>query len=737
MLGAWVLLAAGLVLFMPQPDPLANELRVLLPEDAPTLAAMHALQRHFGATSGLSQAAIVIERQQPYTKATMPSSPSSYHLTVPDLEALETLVTHLRQRGVPSSLGIGQPALAVRAPSDTPPILHDNPMISPDGQAAVAFVEIPSNFVTLETIRTAEWVDQQVRQIQWPAGLAVAVTGSAGYGRDYLQATVHSYHRSFLVTVVAVLAILLLVYRSPVASVAVLGAITVAAVIAGKVLDAGTPWGLHAGTAERIFVMVLLYGLGVDYSLLYLSRFSEMLRAGLPSREAAARALAGTGPTILASAGTNLIGLAMLAFARFRIFATAGVAIPVALTVPLLVSLTLVPAMAAILGRRLFWPQRKLGLGTEKIWSGMAQVITARPWAFLILPVLLLAWPAVHGARQRYTYDVLSGLDPSYDSVRGMQMTRRHWPVGELGPTRILLEADGPAGKKLPDDAKRLTEQLLALEGVADVRSLSQPLGKAYQTPGLRLLLSVSAEAQQRVKREYLAADGHATRLEAILKYPPLSDDAMATVARIRELSGQLDPGTKAYVAGPTAEMADTRAVTQADFKRILLLVSLVVFLMVLALLRDVILSAFMLATTVLTYLATLGLTQVVFVGLLGAPALDWKVQVFLFVVLVAVGQDYNIFLAGRLAEESVLLPPREAAKAALVRTGGIISAAGLIMAASLGSLASGDLALLRELGFAFALGMLLDTFIVRPLMLPAFAVLTGRTGRPLRRRKG
>ena len=102
-LGAWVLLAAGLVLFMPQPDPLANELRVLLPEDAPTLAAMHALQRHFGATSGLSQAAIVIERQQPYTKATMPSSPSSYHLTVPDLEALETLVTHLfPQRRAPA-----------------------------------------------------------------------------------------------------------------------------------------------------------------------------------------------------------------------------------------------------------------------------------------------------------------------------------------------------------------------------------------------------------------------------------------------------------------------------------------------------------------------------------------------------------------------------------------------------------------------------------------------------------
>ena len=160
------------------------------------------------------------------------------------------------------------------------------------------------------------------------------------------------------------------------------------------------------------------------------------------------------------------------------------------------------------------------------------------------------------------------------------------------------------------------------------------------------------------------------------------------------------------------------------------------VLVIVVVLLRDVWLSAFMVASTVVTYLATIGITQLVFVTLLGSAGLDWKVQVFLFVVLVGVGVDYNIFLAARLAEESQHRPLREAAREAVVRTGRLISSAGLIMAATLGSLMVGDITLLVQLGFALSIGILLDTFIVRPLVLPAFAVLTGRTGKPLMARR-
>jgi RND superfamily putative drug exporter len=195
----------------------------------------------------------------------------------------------------------------------------------------------------------------------------------------------------------------------------------------------------------------------------------------------------------------------------------------------------------------------------------------------------------------------------------------------------------------------------------------------------------------------------------------------------------------RVYLAGATAEMIDTRDVTQSDFHLIVVLVLGVILAIMLVLMREPVLSAFMVVSTVASYFATLGLCHWLLVnlpplvGLAGYSGLDWKVQIFLFVVMVAVGQDYNIFLAGRLMQEARHLPARLAAEQAVIHTGPVISSAGLIMAATLGSLMAGNLALLKQLGFALALGMLIDTFIVRPLLLPAFASLTGRTGKPRR----
>ena len=151
-----------------------------------------------------------------------------------------------------------------------------------------------------------------------------------------------------------------------------------------------------------------------------------------------------------------------------------------------------------------------------------------------------------------------------------------------------------------------------------------------------------------------------------------------------------------------------------------------VIFVIVLVLLRDALLSAFMIAATVLSYVATLGLTYWTFAAL-GHDGLGWEVQVFLFIVMVAVGQDYNIFFTVRLAQESERLAPVQATEQALIHTGRVISSCGLIMAATLGSMMAGDVRMLQQLGFALALGMLIDTFVIRPLLLPSFIVLTQR----------
>jgi len=727
---AWLGAAALLLAFVPAVDPAANELLTFLPDDSPSLRAAGLLREYFPESAGLSQAVVVVSR-------------TDGALTLADLLSLGTLVKSLRGP-LPESVAANLPTdrLPVRWEGDLPPPMMPNPFISSDGAVTIAVVEIPANFVTVRSARAVQHVRTLVDRHNWPEGLEVAVTGSAAYGADYAEATNRSHDRTLWVTVAAVLVILLIIYRAPVAAFLVLGTISLAAVVAHQLLSLASRYGLHVGTAERIFVFVLLYGLGVDYSLLYLSRFHEYLREGIPGPRAAGRAWSASMPAIAASSGTDIIGLAMLSAASFKIFRTTGHAVPIALLVALAAAMTLIPATAAVLHRWLFWPSKRMGhIGGRHIWPAIAGMVTRRPGWVLAVTLIVLAVPAALALRIEYVYDALTGLNERYGAVRGRQIVEKHWSVGNISPISVVVTAEGAAGEaRLEPLVAPLTKALGEAPGVTDVRSLSQPLGKTGKSMFAALALLQPA-ARQKVRAAYVSTRPAAavTRLEVVLDSPGFSTDAMAALDGLRQACDRVLPaGVACHFSGATPYMADVRAVTARDFYLIAGLVLAVVFVLVLILLRDAVLSGFMIAATAFSYLATLGITQIFFVGIVGWEGLDWKVQVFLFVVMVAVGQDYNIFLAARLAEESRTSPPREAARIAIIRTGSIISSAGVIMAATLGSLMVGDISLLVQLGFAFALGMLLDTFIIRPLLLPAFAVLTGHTGKPIvRRRKG
>jgi RND superfamily putative drug exporter len=286
------------------------------------------------------------------------------------------------------------------------------------------------------------------------------------------------------------------------------------------------------------------------------------------------------------------------------------------------------------------------------------------------------------------------------------------------------------------------------VEGVEDIRALTQPVGKvrapagrpAKPASGLGGLLLRAARWHRDLfyrlaaHREYLAGDRRAMRMVVVLTHPALSREAMQAVRALRDEAGAFladqevpAPLAAVHLAGATAEMDDVRVITAADFRRIVCLVVALICVVLVALLRKPLLALLLAGCTVLGYLAALGVTEWVFHGLLGAAGLDWKVQVFLFVVMVAVGVDYTIFLAARMVEEARRAPAETAIRRAVVHTGPVISSCGVIMAATLGSLMTGDLALLHQLGFAFALGMLLDTFVVRPLLVPSFAAVLWR----------
>ncbi len=722
--------AGGAAFFIPASNPEATERQSFLPESTKYRQAITRLMEAFPDNSGLSEAVVVLER-------------SGSALTPDDLSYAENIASKVTQPSAKVSAE-DLAGVKVRSPGSLAVLgllrssegsAPKNPMVSdvsPQGQAALVRLSVPHNYLTLRSFRIVEHVRGLLQTNVPPKGLVVSVTGSDGFGHDYAQAADRSYKRSSVVTLVAVVIILLLVYRAPLGALIPLGAISLAAVVVMGVFGLGQFVQMHVGTAERIFVFVLLYGAGTDYSLLLISRYREFLDAGMERRQAAADALSESFPTIFTSALTNATGLFMMTFADYGIFQTTGPSVATAMVVALLAAVTLVPALVGIVGPAQFWPGWKpLPPGGARkpvfFWPGLARAVTGRPALILVVTLGALAVPAWQATQLTWVYDTLTEMKATYEqdvgnAAAGVEAARRHWPVGEISPMSILVCNPTPlAAAQWEELSSRLSADLTAA-GAAPVRSLTQPLGTSGT--GLSGIAKVLASGQ--VRKEYLSADGKSMRLSAVLNKAPFSLEAMEALRGLRgvvEKSASVVPGVQVHIAGATAEMTDVRMITQRDFYRIAMLTLGVIFVLVLILLRDWLLTAFMVVSTVTSYLATLGITYWVFADGPGA-GLDWKVEVFLFVVLVAVGVDYSIFLAARIKQESRRLDVVQAVQCALVHTGPVISSCGLIMAATLGSMMAGDLKLLLQLGFAFALGMLVDTFIVRPLLLPAFAVL-------------
>jgi RND superfamily putative drug exporter len=381
-------------------------------------------------------------------------------------------------------------------------------------------------------------------------------------------------------------------------------------------------------------------------------------------------------------------------------------------------------------------------------WSWVGTVVINRPGTILAVSVLALTPFAVFGSRTKENYSQLSDLNPDQMSVRGARMVERFFAAGELAPATVLVEHPGmnfraDEGRTAIDKVSR---SLAALPNVAEVRSVSQPLGKPFDPKASFQQRMLDITARPLADPRYVsvapsdpAATDHITRIDVVFRTDPFSDEGMTTLDRVREaVADAMKPGaplagaTVMGAAGSTAMVDDLRDVTTRDQRRMYVLVTVGVYLILLFLIRRPLVCLYLIATVVFGYLASLGITDLVFRSMHTGPepwgGLDWKVGFFLFVILVAIGEDYNIFLMARVLEEERKHGPIEGTRRAVAHTGGIISSCGLIMAGTFGSMLTGSLTALRELGFALGLGILLDTFIVRPILVPAFVVLWHRT---------
>lgn len=676
------------------------------------------LSKHFADKSSISSIVIVVERRDGT-------------LGAQDLAEIEKTATALTTADPGGDCQAELTNVTMRSPAMFALAGTANPLLSHDERAALIWLSLPYNYITKPAARLVKHAQEIVASRQLPTGLSAVVTGSAGFGYDYAIATQRSHDKTSRVTVASVLVILLLVYRAPVAAVVPLLAISLGALVVFKLLAIAGRFGFHNGMAEQIFTFVLLYGAGVDYSLLFMSRYREFLDQGHVRRDAITAALDASVATIFSSAVMTIAGVGMLCFARFSVFHNAGPAVMLAVAMAAIVASTLVPATLAIAGRSAFWPAKddapKVHSGNSRHspWPRIARLVVARPGWVMAITCLALIPPALSAFAIDWNYDAIYSLKAIYPARQGEAMVERHWPVGEITPITVLSVADSAQYTEAwRSVAAQLATDLRTVADVEDIRCLSEPLGQAATASENAALMLLGGG---NVVSQYVSSDRMAMRMSVVLKVPPFSHSAMNdTVAITNAAQASLAKRHwhgRTYLTGATVEMVDIRAITRQDFSRVAALALVAILLVVAVVLRELSTALFILAATVLSYLATLGITSWVFHSL-GSSGLEWKVQMLLFIVLVAVGQDYSIFFAMRLKQERRHLHLRAATERSLVFTGPVISSCGLIMAATLGSIMAADVQTLVQLGFAFAVGMLIDTFIVRPLLLPAFIVL-------------
>ena len=642
-------------------------------------------------------------------------------------------------------------------------------MRSEDKQALLVVMRLSEEFMSTVNVPVLRHVESLLEEqndsdFPIPEGLEVGISGSAAVGADMLTSAADSISNTELYTVILVVLILAIVYRSPLLVAVPLATIIVSLAVAMGLVAAMTQlqilpgmewWDFKIFTTTKIFVVVILFGAGTDFCLFLISRYKEFLDAGEPKEEAIAKALAGVGEALAASALTTIVGLGTMFFAQFGKFRNSGPAIGLCLFVTLLACLTFAPAMLRGLGNAVFWPwgvtSSKKKQGAEKttpqtslldrMWEGLSRLILAYPGRVLILSTLAMLYFAISGLSVDVTYDLLSELDESKSSKRGAEIMRRHYPVGETGPIVVLAHKKNADfdSTEAKDAITQLTADLYVDESIEAVRSLREPLGDKPSRISLTEAKKMAIISHPLTRSIFLSKrpelNGDVARFELVLGHDPFSIDATNTLDKVDEYLQKLKDGDGYWkganfvFAGTTAGIRDLRQVTRSDNLQIQILVVLAVLGILLIILRRPIVCLYLIFSVLFSYFVTIGATEMFFQYAYGDSfhGLDWKVPLFLFVILVAIGQDYNIYLTTRVFEEQEHHGMFGGLRRAIVRTGGIITSCGVIMAGTFISMTTGSLRGIVELGFALSLGVILDTFVVRPILVPAFLALLFR----------
>lgn len=702
----WIVLAAALTAFLPSANHEENNNAATLPATSWSVQAEHVAKQYWPKQAGIP-AVVVWHRPSGLTKT--------------DLVHIKAVAANLERDPLRRQQSV--------APLNRMPVTALRSLESKDGTTLV-------ETVTLKPKTSASVLQQDVSNIQQrvkktvggdspfatklqTSGLQVRVTGPAGISADTLSLFAHVDVTLLLSTVLLVLILLILLYRSPLLAVIPLIGVGISYAIISPILGILAKSGLITIDAESISIMtVLLFGAGTDYCLFLIARYRERLYATQDRHQAMRQSVKNVAGAIGMSAMTVVISLLTLLLAKSGSIHRFAIPFSLAILVMALAGLTLVPALLAVFGRSSFFPfiprtqemeaarESRRGMssdnGVQRKQTGrfgqwLGETVATKPWPILIAGLMILCGLTAFAPQMKTTNNPLAQLPDTTQSAQGYELVSNHFSAGSLAPVQVMVNTEGKRVDLVP-----------ALKRLPFVKSVSQPRHSDINRNAESVTLTLAGD--------------------------PYSDSSIAEVPAIRKTvdsalqqAGVSHAQKNFWVGGETATQYDTQHLARRDTRVVIPIVLAIIAVLLILYLRSLIAMVYLIGTVVLSFFGALGAGWLFLHDVLGQSSLQEGIALYAFIFLVALGEDYNIFMVSRIWQERKTRPLQAAIAHGVSRTSGVITSAGLILAGTFAVLTGMPGKILMDFGVISAIGILLDTFVVRPLIVPSLISILGR----------
>lgn len=599
-----------------------------------------------------------------------------------------------------------------------------NQMFSEDGTTLLFNVTLKKDLESNEIHETLDAITTYVESIPM-SDLQFEITGPAGISADTITLFKNGDFILMIATVILIFIILILIYRSPLLAITPLIIAGIVYVVVDGVLGISGKlnWFTIDGQATSI-MLVLLFAVITDYSLFVFSRYREELTKHQSKYDSMVQAMTHVSEPIFFSGGTIFLAMLALFSTVFEPYNHFAPVFSIAVFIIAIAGLTLIPSIFAVMGRRAFWPfipKVKLNKkSTVTLWKRIGGWIKKYPRSIAVMLLTILLVGAFQLTNITYSFNLLKSFPDDMSSRQGFELLEENYPAGMLAPVTIILESEQEIemDDTFLNNSEKLHKQLLDMENINDV---SPKITKQMRDEDL------SAQ-------NFLSETKKAIKFTLTLKNDPYELESLQTIESLRNQADEILTSSgfssshyELHFGGQTAEQLDIKQMNKRD---IIVLFSLVIILVSIVLAfqtRSILLPVLMVGTILLSYLATLGFSWTIFHYLLDYESIGYRLPVYTFVFMVALGIDYNIMLVSRIREIAKDKPWKEAVAEGVTMTGGVISSAGLILAATFAVLMTQPMEELFLFGFAMAFGILLDTFIIRGFLFPSILIWTHR----------